>query len=93
MDGYKIPLVMIMALSNLGYLICMIIAAFKIKCRLSIFFYILSIIAMLSMAGLSSAPKTEIFNWIEQCVNISVQVFAFFGHLLLYKKDIKLKSV
>lgn len=84
MLAWKIPFLILMILFNTGFLIVMGAYALKNRLFLVASLYLLSMLTMYGMGYMSTIPSTTTMNWIEQSVNMFVQLSAMTGHILLY---------
>ena len=83
----SVPLLSLQSIGSIGSLVCLIILGFKGKNKLAGIYFILSIVFLFGMVGLSVTLDSTLAwaNWVEQGVNTIGQVFFFFGARSMHK--------
>lgn len=82
------PLLAFQSIGSVGSLICLSILGFRTKNAQAGAFFILSIIFLFGMVGLSATIDSSLSwaNWVEQGVNTLGQVFFYLGARKMHKK-------
>lgn len=81
------PLLAFQSIGSVGSLVCLSILGFRTKNALAGVFFILSIIFLFGMVGLSATLDSSLgwANWIEQSVNTLGQIFFYLGARKMHK--------
>jgi len=82
-------LLTLVVLSTIGYLSCLIILSRKVKCHISVIFYIIYGVISILMGALSGSGEYEIVNWIAQSINTIGTLSLLIAHINLNKKDLE----
>lgn len=83
---WKIPFLAVMTISNLGLLVTLGYTAYRKATRWAALFFAISLVCMLSMAGMATAEQSIAQQWIEEGVNSLGQIAFAVGSYLIYKK-------
>ncbi len=83
---WKIPLLAVMTISNLGALGILIYIAFRKKITGSAVFYIIAFLCIMGMAGMASGEQTVARQWIEEITNSIGQISFALGSFVLHQK-------
>lgn len=83
---WKIPFLAVMTISNLGLLVTLGYTAYRKATRWVALFFAISLVCMLSMAGMATAEQSIAQQWIEEGVNSLGQIAFAVGSYLIYKK-------
>ncbi|MBQ0014348.1 MAG: hypothetical protein MJ111_00725 [Clostridia bacterium] len=85
------PLLALQSIGSIGSLVALAVMGFKRKSAIAGIYFILSLIFLLGMVGLSIAIDSSLgwANWLEQGVNTVGQVFFFLGALKMHKVGYK----
>ncbi len=87
----SVPLLAFQSIGSTGSLICLSILGFKNKNALAGIFFILSIVFIFGMVGLSATIDSSLgwANWLEQGVNSIGQIFFYLGARSMHKSGYK----
>ena len=83
---WKIPLLAVMTISNLGLLVTLSSFAYRRAVRSAAFFFGVSVVCMLAMAGMATAEQSITQQWIEEIVNSLGQIAFARGSYLICEK-------
>ncbi len=83
---WKIPFLAVMTISNFGLLVTLGYTAYRKATRWAVFFFAISLVCMLSMAGMATAEQSIAQQWIEEGVNSLGQITFAIGSYLILKK-------
>lgn len=84
----SVPLLAFQSIGSVGSLVCLTILGFRTKNKIAGVFFILAIIFLFGMVGLSVTLDSSLgwANWAEQGVNTVGQVFFFLGARKMHEK-------
>ena len=86
---WKIPFLALMVISNLGALGILSYLAFRRRIPFSGGLFVVAIVCMLGMAGLSGGEQTIAKPWVQETINTVGQLCFGTGTFLLYKRTHK----
>lgn len=87
MAAWKIPFLAVMTISSLGAQGILTYLSFKWGSKVAGYLFIVAVLCMLGMAGMSSGEQTISRQWIEQTINLVGQSCFAGGAILLEKKS------
>lgn len=84
----SVPLLAFQSIGSVGSLVCLSILGFRTKNKLAGICFILSIVFLFGMVGLSATIDSTLgwANWLEQGVNTIGQVFFYIGARKMHQK-------
>ena len=83
---WKVPFLVVMTISNLGLLMTIGYISYRKGMRSAVFFFGISVVCMLAMAGMATTEQSIAQQWIEEIVNSLGQIAFAGGSRLLSKK-------
>ncbi|RMF45704.1 MAG: hypothetical protein D6755_07645 [Anaerolineae bacterium] len=86
MAAWKIPFLAVMTISSIGMNGILTWHAFQRRQRLAGWMFIVTVLCLFGMAGMSSAPQTIALQWIEESINLLAQA-AFLGGCYLLQSQ------
>lgn len=87
MAAWKIPFLAVMTISSLGAQGILAYLSFKWGSKVAGALFIVAVLCMLGMAGMSSGEQTIARQWVEQSINLVGQSCFAAGAILLEKKS------
>jgi hypothetical protein len=86
MAAWKIPLLAILTLASIGFYGLLAYISYKRRCIMGTVGFIISLVIMLGMAGMTGGEQTIASQWIEEGINSSGQITFAAASYLLYRK-------